>query len=115
MLGVLGWVLVGAVLTGALLYFWDDIKAWLNTTAADVVQRYIGYNARKALQRATCIVDRVVNKLRTRATVYYKRSIMDDYLDKVTLEATAPVYEFDEEVLDEIREKKTLVQEFKYM
>ena len=110
----MGWFILGAVLTGVFLSFWNDIKAWLNTTAADAVQKYIGYSARKALQRATCLVDRVVNTLRTRATVYYKRSVMDDYLDKVTLEASAPVYEFNQEILEEVRQKHTLVQEFGY-
>lgn len=115
MFGVIGWILVGAVLTGALLYFWNDIRDWLNNTAADVVQQYIGYNARKAMQRAVCVVDRVVNNLRTRAAVYYKKDRLDTYFDKVTLEAAAPVYEFDEEVLDKIRENGKLEQELKFM
>lgn len=115
MLGVIGWVLVGALLTGALLYFWNDIKAWLNNTAADVVERILGYNARKAMQRAICVADRVVDNLRTQATVYYKRNRLDTHCDKVVLEATAPTYEFEEEVLSDIREKGKLEQEFKFM
>lgn len=115
MFGFIGWVLVGAVLAGALLYFWNDIKAWLDNTAADVVQQYIGYNARKAMQRAVCVVDRVVNNLRTRAVVYYKRDRLDTYYDKVTLEATAPLYEFDEDVLAKIKENGKLEQELKFM
>ena len=115
MLGLIGWVLVGAVLTGALLYFWNDIKAWLNNTAADAVERILGYSARKAMQRAICAVDRVVNTSRTQATVYYKRNRLDAYCDKVVLEATAPTYEFEEEVLSDIKEKGKLEQEFKFM
>ncbi len=115
MLGVIGWMLAGAVLTGALLYFWNDIRDWLNNTAADAVQHYIGYDARKAMQRAACVVDRIVNNLRTRAAVYYKRERLDTHYDKVTLEATAPVYEFDEEVLDKIKENGKLEQELKFM
>lgn len=114
MLGLIGWVLVGAVLTGALLYFWNDIKAWLNNTAADAVERILGYNARKAMQRAICVADRVVNNLRTQATVYYKRNRLDAFVDRVKLEATAPVYEFDEDVLTEIQEKGQLQQEFEF-
>jgi len=114
MLGLIGWVIVGAVLTGALLYFWNDIKAWLNNTAADAVERVLGYNARKAMQRAVCIADRVVNSLRTQATVYYKRHPLDTFVDRVRLEATAPVYEFDEEVLTKIKEEGQLQQEFEF-
>lgn len=109
-----GFILVGALLTGALLIFWNDIKEWLNNTAADVVQRYIGYDARKAMQRAVCVADRVVNKIRTRSTVYYKKNRLDTYFDKVTLEATAPVYEFDDEVIEEIRQKGSIAQEMEY-
>lgn len=111
---MLGWILLGALLTGALLYFWNDIKEWLNSTAADAVERVLGYKARKAMHRAICRVDRIVNNLRTRATVFYKKNPLDTYYDKIELEATAPVYEFEEEVLDEIKKKGTLVQEFGY-
>ena len=114
MLGVIGWVLVGAILTGALLYFWNDIKEWLNNTAADVVQRYIGYDARQAMQRAICVADRVVNMIRTRSQVYYKRNRLDTYYDKVVLEASAPVYEFDVDILLELDKKGKLEQEFQY-
>lgn len=112
MFGVLGWILVGAILTGALLYFWNDIKDWLNNTAADVVQRYIGYDARKAMQRAICVADRLINKVRVRSKVYYKRDWLATVIDVVTIETTAPEYEFDTDVLDEIKEKGELEQEF---
>ena len=36
MLGALGWFLLGAVLTGALLYFWNDIKAWLKEATRSI-------------------------------------------------------------------------------
>lgn len=114
LLTALGFVLVGAVLTGALLYFWNDIRDWLNNTAADVVQKYIGYSARQAMQKAVCAVDRVVNMLRTKADVYYKQNRLDTYYDKVTLEAEAPAREFDAKVLSEIDEKGTLIQELEY-
>ena len=39
---------------------------------------------------------------------------LDTYMDKVVLEAEAPVYEFDEEVIDKIREKGSIAQEMKY-
>ena len=114
MFGVIGWVLVGAILTGALLYFWNDIRDWLNNTAANAVERVLGYSARKAMQRAVCVVDRAVNVLRTRAQVYYKKNKLDTYYDKITLEAKAPVYEFDQEVLDEIQKKGKLEQTLEF-
>ena len=109
-----GFILVGALLTGALLAFWDDIRAWLNNVAANTVQKYIGYDARKAMHRAVCVADRLVNKIRTRSTVYYKKNRLDTFYDKVTLEATAPVYEFEDEVIEEIRQKGSIAQEMQY-
>lgn len=114
MLGLIGWVLVGAVLTGALLYFWNDIRDWLNNTAANAVERVLGYNARKTMQRAVCVVDRVVNHLRTRAVVYNKKNALDTHYDRVTLEATAPVYEIDDEVLQKIEQEGEQVQELQF-
>lgn len=114
MLGILGWILVGAVLTGALLYFWDDIRDWLNNTAADAVERVLGYNARKGMQRAICTVDRVVNTVKNHAVIYAKRDRLSTYYDKVTIEASAPAYEIDEEVLNEIKEKGKLEQELQF-
>lgn len=115
MLIATGWVIVGAVLmVGAFLYFWNDIKEWLNNTAANVVQKYIGYDARKAMQKAICTVDRVVNTIQIRSQIYYKRNRLDTFYDKVTLEASAPVYEFDEKILSEIQQKGKWVQEFQY-
>lgn len=52
MLGFIGWVLVGAGLTIALRYFWYGIRDWLNNTAANAVERVLGYNARKTMRRA---------------------------------------------------------------
>lgn len=114
MLGTLGWVILGAVLTGALLRFWDDIRAWLNNTAANVVQRYIGYDARKAMQRAVCVADRVMNKLRNTSKIYYKKNAMDDYLDVVTVRTSAPIYEFDEEIQEKLSKQGQLEQQFGY-
>lgn len=48
-LAAAGWFILGALAMGAITYFWDDIKNWLNNTAADVVQKYIGYDARRAM------------------------------------------------------------------
>lgn len=114
MIGWIGWVIVGAVLTGALLYFWNDIRDWLNNTAANAVERALGYNARKTMQRAVCRVDRIVNTLKTTAVVYNKKNPFDTHYDRVMLEATAPVYEIDTEVLDKIQEEGELIQELRF-
>lgn len=114
MLGVIGWVIVGAALAGALLYFWNDVKEWLNNTAANVIERVLGYNARKAMQKAVCTVDRAMNNLRTRAVVYSKKHPLSMHYDKVSIEAKEPVYEVDEEVLQKVKDAGQLVQEFTY-
>lgn len=115
MLGILGWVVIGAIAVAALTYFWDDIANWLNNTAADAVGRVLGCNARKNMQRAVVKVSRLRNQmLRNVATVYTKRNAMNSYYDKVTCDATAPVYQFGQKVLDELDKKGELVNTFEY-
>lgn len=55
-----------------------------------------------------------MNNLRTRAVVYNKKNPLDTHYDRVTLEATAPVYEIDTEVLEKIHEEGELVQEMQF-
>lgn len=114
MLGTLGWILVGAALFGALALFWNEIKEWLNGTAANAVEKVLGYNARKNMHKAICVADRVMNKIRTTAVVYNKRNLIDAHYDKVTIEATAPVYEIDDEVVKKIDSENEITQEFQY-
>lgn len=115
MLGILGWVVIGAIAVAALTYFWDDIANWLNTTAADAVQEALGYNARENMQRAVVKVSRLRNQmLRNVSTVYTKRNAMDSHYDKVTYDATAPTYQIDRKVIDEIDKTGELVNTFEY-
>ena len=51
-LGAIALIGLGALAMSLVTRFWNDIKDWLNNTAADVVQRYIGYDARRAMQKA---------------------------------------------------------------
>lgn len=112
-----GFVLAAAaatLLTTAVIAFWNDIKDWLNNTAANVVQKYIGYDARQAMQKAVCKADRVMNKVRNVSEVYYKKNRLDTYYDKVTMETEAPAYEINQEVLDEIAKSGSIIQTMEY-
>lgn len=114
---ILGWLLAGALGVGiaaAIVVFWDEIKSWLNNVAADVVERTLGYNARQNMYRAITRIDRVMDIVRNRTVVYYKKNHFSDMYDKVTLGADAKCYDIDSEVLDEIKNKNELVQEFIY-
>lgn len=115
---MLGWILVGvavgALLGAAFVAFWDDIRSWLNNTAADFVERHLGYDARQRMHRAVSSVDRVMQVIRNRTVVYTKRNQLDLMFDKVTLEADANPYEIDTKVLNKIQEDGQLLQEFEY-
>ncbi|MFW6030425.1 MAG: hypothetical protein ACOCRO_09260 [Halanaerobiales bacterium] len=113
-LGIIGWVIVGALLAGAIAMFWDDIKNWLNNTAADAVERVLGYDARRNMHRAVARIDRVVDTIRNRTVVYTKRNHLDTYYDKVTLSAEAAPYEIDNDVLKKLRQEGELIQKFEY-
>ena len=111
---MLGWFLLGAaVLAVAISLFWDEIKNWLNNTAANVVEHFLGYNARANMQKAVCKADRIVNKIRSTATVYVRKPGAS-HIDKVTTEATAPEYEISDEVKQKIDKEGWITQEFGY-
>ena len=44
---IIGWIVVGVISATFFITFWDDIKRWLNNSAADVVEKYLGYDARQ--------------------------------------------------------------------
>ena len=114
---LIGWViagLVGAVLTSAIIKYWDEIKDWLNNVAADFVEQHLGYNARQKMLKAIVKADRVANKIRNTSVIYTRRSRLDNYLDKTTIIAEQDVYEVNQEVLDEIAQKGELIQEYEY-
>lgn len=110
------WIIATGVVIGvlALKYFWEDIANWLNNTAADAVEAKFGINARKYMQRAICKVTRAMDVLDNIATVFVKKDIHSEYMQKITLHGTAPVYEQSEDVLKEIEKEKELVNTFTY-
>ncbi|MQN01065.1 MAG: hypothetical protein DUD27_07705 [Lachnospiraceae bacterium] len=105
---------VGILAMSLIKRFWNDIRDWLNNTAADVVQKYLGYDARKAMQKAVNRADRVMNKIRNVAQVYYRKDPLATHYDKVTMETTAPTYEFDDEFVKTVNEQGSLSQEMEY-
>lgn len=113
----LGFILAGAAVGGAILVsFWDEIKSWLNSVAADAVERHLGYSARNRIQKATAAIDRVVSKLKNTSTVYTKQASSDCYFDKTTLVMEADCSDFSPQVLGEIRKHgDRVVQEFNYI
>ncbi|WP_343346245.1 hypothetical protein [Terrisporobacter petrolearius] len=115
---MIGWVALGAaaVTVGAfaLVKFWDQIRMWLNNTAANAVERLLGYGARTRMHRAVATVDRVIDKIRNRVVVYTKKDELDTHYHKTTLEAEASVYSIDEGVLKNIENQGRIIQEFSY-
>lgn len=111
---ILGWALVGAVATGLLVTFWDSIRSWLNNVAANAIERAFGYSARNKMQRAVVKIDRFMDKVRNRSTIYAKENRLDTHYIKTDIVAEADPYSVDNKVLEEIRNKKELVEEYKY-
>lgn len=115
---MLGWFIAGAV-AGAILVtvidrFWDSIASWLNNTAANAVERVLGYDAKKFMQRAVVTVGRIRDKLHNTSVVYTKKTPRESFYTKVTYDVEAPVYQIDDEVLKEIERKGQLVNAFEY-
>ena len=108
------WVIGSVIAAGALITFWDKIASWLNNVAADVVEEAFGYSARNKMQRAVAKIDRVMDKIRNRSTIFVKENRLETHYLKTEIEAEADVYDVDSKIIDEIRSKKELVQEFEY-
>ena len=98
-------LLIGAALLGgaAIVAFWNDIKKWLNTVAADAVERTLGIKARQNMTKAVAIVDRLVDKIRNTNEVYSKKSPQDTYFSKVTVTQEADINDLEADILEELR------------
>ena len=114
LLVIAGWFLIGALVATFLVKFWDDVKNWLNVTAANAVGKALGYNAREKMHKAVVRVDRVMDKLRNRSEIYTKRNTFDAYYDKTTMVAEVDSYEIDSDVLNEVNKQKEIVESFGY-
>lgn len=115
---MIGWFLLGA-LAGAVAItvidkFWEDIAHWLNNTAANAVERVLGYNAKKNMHRAVTTISRVRDYLHNTTVVYTKENPLDMYFRKVTYETDAPVYQIDPEVVKEVKYQGKLENTFEY-
>ena len=114
LLAAIGWVILGGLAVGTLVTFWDEIRDWLNQVAADAVEKVFGYKARQTMHRAVAKIDRVMNVVRNTSTIYTKKNPLDTHFVRTNVVAEAPVHEIDQQVLNEIQKKKTIVQEFEY-
>lgn len=111
-----GFVLAaGALVASALVKFWDSIRNWLNTVAADAVERNLGYSARNTMQKAVAIIDRTMDKLKNRSVIYTKKNPSDTYFDKTTIMSEARVANMDDDILMEIEKNGNhITQTFTY-
>lgn len=114
LLAIIGWILIGTVAATCLITFWDDIKVWLNNTAANAVEKVLGYGARERMHKATAKIDKIVNKIRNNTVVFTKKSNLETYYDKTTIVAESPIYEIPDDVISEINKNGSIVQVFEY-
>lgn len=114
-LTTIGFIVAGAIVAGVLARFWDDIKNWLNTVAADAVEAHLGYSARNKIQKAVAIVDRVLNIVKNKSIIYTKNSPTDTYFDKTTITCEAKVADMDDDIVKEMEKNGNhLTQTFDY-
>lgn len=108
------WIVVGIITAAVLVAFWDSIKQWLDNTAADAVEKALGYEARNRMQKAVTHIDRFMNVIRNRTVIFSKRSLTDNMFDKISISAEANPYEIDKKVLDKIDKEGSILQKFEY-
>lgn len=110
----IGWFILGAVATGILVSFWDDIRNWLNRFAANFIEKQFGYAAREKMQRAIVKIDRVMDRVRNHSTIYVKENPLDTHFLKTEVVAETKAYNIDSKILEEIKQNNRLVKEFEY-
>ena len=107
--------LAGLAMAAFAVAFWDEIKNWLNSVAADAVEKVFGYSARNHIQKAVAVLDKVMNKVKNVSRVYTKRNPAATYFDKVTITAEADVADISEDMLKEFeKHNNRLTQVFEY-
>ncbi len=115
---MIGWIIAGAVIGGVLVAamarFWDSIASWLNNTAANSVEKALGYNARKFMQRAVATVTKIHDRLFNSTVVYTKKDALDTHIHRVTITSNAPLYSQEDEVKEEFEKENVQVKEFEY-
>lgn len=112
--GVLAGTTTAVVLT-VIDRFWTSIAQWLNNTAANVVDKMFGYNARKNMHRAiTCIGNIKNNLVHQKATIFTKKNVNDSFYQKITYGAEASTEHFESEIIDMIQKEGELMQTFEY-
>lgn len=106
---MIGWVIVGLVgfavgvaVTACLNRFWEDIRKWLNSTALDIVEKHLGYNARTKMQLARVLITRIGDKLFNKTTVITQTD--KDQYDAITMLEERGEYA-DPEILGALRER----------
>ena len=105
---------IGVALAAALQRFWDGIANWLNSTAADAVERALGYNARQYMLRATAAVTKVFDKLNNKTVIYTRQSALATDIQKVTLSSTGLLSDQEDEVRKKFEEEQTLINDYTY-
>ncbi len=112
---VLAGAAVGVAATVLFKKYWPRFQEWLNNHALDVVERKLGYNARKTIERAESYVTRLHDKLEHMTTVYVGRqSVLDTHFHKVTFKSTAPLYSQETDVQNAFNEQNTDARAFEY-
>lgn len=112
---IIGFIILGAIASACLITFWEGIRNWLNNTAANAVEKYLGYNARNFITKATSVIDKSMGMIRNKSIVYSKKNRLDTYYSKVTIEANADPKKIDTKVLRELEKNNgSLLQEFEY-
>ena len=112
---IIGFAVVGVIASAVLTRFWDSIKNWLNTVAADAVEKHFGYSWRNKIIKAVAFVDRVHNKLLNKAVVYTKDNPQDTYFNKTTVTDEASIDNIDDDILEENKKNNNHIhQEFTY-
>lgn len=107
-------LLAGAAVAAiALAVFWDKVKNWLNNTAANAVERVLGYGARQQMQKAVCTADRLFGMVRVSARIFTKPNVFSS-ARVVNVELEMPEGDVGQTVLNQMTKDGCLMKEIQF-
>ena len=107
-------LLVGIAAGSILIKYWNKIKAWLDNTAADTVERILGYKARETMFKAISVADKVFrilegHRVASNVSTVFTKSRNNNYT-KLTMINNVSADELGQAYLDEMRNGNNIME-----
>lgn len=94
--------------------FWTAVKDWLNNTAANIVEKHLGYNARRQFVKSLCTAERQIDKIIGKDILYIRESPSAQKYKKLTVNHSSKSINYDQQLINYIDEERSIVNTMDY-